>query len=86
MYERKRDQQVFYVILVESIVGESGQAAWVVPIGDKGTIPFAMRQNARDFSTRRLTIKRDPETAADGGTSTVINTWALSWYRERFEK
>ncbi len=45
MYERKRDKQVFYVIPVESILGKLP----VVPIGDTGTIPFAMRQNARDF-------------------------------------
>ncbi len=42
MYERKRDKQVFYVISVESILGKLP----VVPIGDTGTIPFAMRQNA----------------------------------------
>ncbi len=35
-----------------------------------GTTPFAVRQNARDLSTRRLTPARDSETAADGGTST----------------
>ncbi len=37
--------QVVYVLPVETILGKLP----VVPIGDKGTIPFAMRQNARDF-------------------------------------
>ena len=45
IYERKRDSQVFYVLPVASILGKLS----VVPIGDTGTIPFAMRQNARDF-------------------------------------
>jgi hypothetical protein len=45
VYERKHDSQMFYVIPVESVLGKMP----VVPIGDTGTIPFAMRQNARDF-------------------------------------
>ncbi len=45
MYESKRDKQVFYVIPVESILCKLP----VVPISDTGAIPFAMRQNARDF-------------------------------------
>jgi hypothetical protein len=34
-----------YLIPLESILSKLP----VVPIGDMGTIPFAMRQNARDF-------------------------------------
>ncbi len=45
MCEHKRDKQVFYVIPVESILSKLP----VFPIGDTGTVPFAMRQNARDF-------------------------------------
>jgi hypothetical protein len=63
VYERKRDKQVFYVIPVDSILGKLP----VVLIGYTGTIPFAMQKT---LSTRRLTLKRDQKTAADGGTST----------------
>ncbi len=45
IYERKRDSQVFYVFPVESVLGKLP----VIPIGETGTIPFAMRQNARDY-------------------------------------
>jgi hypothetical protein len=66
VYERKRDKQVFYDIPVESILGKLP----VVPFGDTGTIPFAMRQNERDFVDAAFDTKEGQETAADGGTST----------------
>ena len=55
----------------------------VVPIGDTGTIPFAMRQNARDFVDAAFDTS---EGSGDGSRWWYINTWALSWSRERFEK
>ena len=79
MYERKRDKQVFYVFPVESILGKLP----VVPIGDTGTIPFAMRQNAMDFVEAAFDTN---EGSGDGSQWWYINTWALSWSRERFEK
>jgi hypothetical protein len=79
VYERKRDKQVFYVIPVESILGKLP----VVPIGDTGTIPFAMRQNATDFVHAAFDTK---EGSGHGSKWWYINTWALSWFRERFEK
>ncbi len=41
-----RDEQVLYYLPMVSILGKLP----VVPIGDTGTILFAMRQNARDFA------------------------------------
>ncbi len=55
----------------------------VVPIGERGTIPFAMRQNARDFVDAAFDTS---EESGDGSRWWYINTWALSWARERFEK
>ncbi len=52
MYERKRDKQVIYVL--PSILDKLP----VVPIGDTGTILFAMRQNA-DFVVTAFEPKRD---------------------------
>ncbi len=81
MYERKRDKQarVFYVLPVQSILGQQP----VVPIGDTGTTPFEMHQNARDFVDAAFDTK-----GGSGHSSRwwYINTWALSWSRERFEK
>ena len=54
----------------------------VVPIGDTGTIPFAMRQNARDFVDAAFDTS---EGSGDGSRWWYINTWAWSWSRERFE-
>ncbi len=47
VYERRPDNQVFYVLPVESILGKLP----VVPVGDTGTgmIPYCMRQHAEDF-------------------------------------
>ena len=78
IYERKRDSQVFYVLPVASILGKLP----VGPIGDTGTIPFAMRQNARDFFDAAFGTS---EGSGDGRRRWYINTWALSWSRERFE-
>ena len=55
----------------------------VVPFGDTGTIPFAMRQNARDFVDAAFDTS---EGSGDGSRWWYINTLALSWSRERFEK
>ncbi len=51
----RRDDYIF------SVLGKRP----VVPIGDTGAIPFAMRQHAQDF----VGAERDRETAADGNTS-----------------
>ena len=79
MYERKTDSQVFYVLPVESILGKLP----VVPIGDTGTIPYSMRQHAADFVGAAFDTR---EGAGDGSRWWYINTWALSWSRERGEK
>ena len=79
IYERKRDSQVFYVLPVASILGKLP----VVPIGDTGTIPFAMRQNARDFVDAAFDTS---EGSGDGSRWWYINTLTLSWSRKRFEK
>jgi hypothetical protein len=70
---------VYSVIHVESILGRLP----VVPIGDMGTIPFAMLQNARDFVDAAFDTEAGP---GDGSRWWYINTCALNWSRERFEK
>ncbi len=55
----------------------------VVLIGDMGTIPFAMRQHAEDFVG---TAFDNREESGDSSRWWYINTWALSWSRERFKK
>ncbi len=52
MYEGKSDDQVFYVLPVESVLGELP----LVPIGNTGTIPFAMRQHA-EYTMMYINIK-----------------------------
>ncbi len=79
MYERKSDDKVFYVLPVESVLGKLP----VVPIGDTGTIPFTMRQHAEDFVGAAVDTREGSE---DGSRWWYINTWALSFFRERFEK
>ena len=81
MYERQTDSQVLYVLPVESILGKLP----VVPIGATGTIPYSMRQHAADFVDAAFDTR---EGAGDGSRwgYTGINTWALSWSRERGEK
>ncbi len=71
VYELKRDSQVLYVLPVESVLGKLP----VVPIGDTGTIPFAMRQNARDFADAAFD---NSEGSGDGSRWWYIDTWALS--------
>jgi hypothetical protein len=75
VYELKQDSQVFYVLPVESIL--------VVPVGDTGTIPYSMLQHAADFVGASFDTR---ERAGDGSLWWYINTWALSWSRERGEK
>ena len=79
MYESKKDKQVFYVLPVENILGKLP----VVPVGDTGTIPYSIRQHAEDFVDAAFDTK---EGASDGSSWWYINTWALSWSRERGEK
>jgi len=64
---------------VESILGKLP----VVPIGDTGTIPYSMRHHAADFVDAAFDTR---EGAGDGSRWWYINTWALSWSRERGEK
>ncbi len=66
MYEGKKDSQVFYVLPVESILGELP----VVPVGDTGTMPYSMRQHAADFVGQPSIQGREPVTVVCGGTST----------------
>jgi hypothetical protein len=79
VYERLPDNQVFYVLPVESILGKLP----VVPVGETGTIPYCMRQHAEDFVGAAFDTR---EGAGDGSRWWYINTWALSWSRERGEK
>ncbi len=81
MYERKQDSQVFYVLPVESILGKLPVVT--VPVGDTGTIPYSMRKHAADFVGAAFDTR---EGAGDGSRWWYINTWALSWSRERGEK
>jgi hypothetical protein len=75
VYERLHDNQVFYVLPVESILGKLA----VVPVGEIGTIPYCMEDFVgAAFDTR--------EGAGDGSRWWYINTWALSWSRERGKK
>ena len=77
--ERKQDNQVFYVLPVKYILGKLP----VVPVGDTGTIPYSMRQHAQDFVGAAFDTR---EGAGDGSRWWYLNTWALSWSRERGEK
>ncbi len=79
MYERKQDNQVFYVLPVEYILGKLP----VVPVGDIGTIPYSMRQHADDFVCAAFDTSVG---AGDGSRWWYVNTWALSWSRERGEE
>jgi hypothetical protein len=78
VYERRPDNQVFYLLPVESMLGTLP----VVPVGDTGTIPYCMRQHAEDFVCAAFDTR---EGACDGSSWWYINTWALSWSRERGE-
>jgi hypothetical protein len=79
VYERKQNNQVFYVLPVEYILGKLP----VVPVGDTGTIPYSMRQHAKDFVGAAFDTRVG---AGDGSRWWYVNTWVLSWSRERGEK
>ena len=79
VYGRRPDKQVFYVLPVESVLGKLP----VVPVGETGTIPYCMRQHAEDFIGSAFDTRKG---AGDGSRWWYINTWALSWSRERGEK
>ncbi len=79
IYECKSDSQVFYVLPVQSVLGKLP----VIPMGDTGTIPFTMRQNAKDFVDAAFDTS---ERSGDGSRWWYINMLALSWSSERFEK
>ena len=70
VYERRADNQVFYVLPVESILGKLP----VVPVGEAGTIPYCMRQHAEDFVGAAFDTR---EGAGDGSRWWNINT--LAW-------
>ncbi len=65
VYERQPDNQVFYVLPAESILGKLP----VVPVGDTGRIPYCMRQHAEDFVCAAFDT-RGAVTEAGGGIST----------------
>ncbi len=76
---------MFYVLPVESIDSILGKLP-VVPVGETGMIPYCMRQHAEDFVGAAFDTR---EGAGDGSRwwyNRYINTWALSWSRERGEK
>ncbi len=77
--ERRPDNQVFYVLPVESILGKLP----VVPVGETGTIPYCMRQHVEDFVGAAFDTR---EGAGDGSRWWYINTWALTWSHKRGEK
>jgi hypothetical protein len=75
VYERLPDNQVFYVLPVESILGKLP----VVPVGETGTVPYCMEDFVgAAFDTR--------EGAGGGSRWWYFNMWTLSWSRERGEK
>ncbi len=75
VYERLPDNQVFYVLPMESILGKLP----VVPVGDTGTVLYCMEDFVgAAFDTR--------EGAGDGSRWWYINAWVLSWSRERGDK
>jgi hypothetical protein len=79
VYERRPENQVFYVLAGKSILRKLP----VVPVDDTGTIPYCMLQHAEGFVGAAFDTR---ESAADGNRWWYINTWALSWSRERGEK
>ncbi len=75
VYERLPDNQVFYMLPVESILAKLP----VVPVSETGTIPYCIEDFVgASFDTR--------EGEGDGSWWWYINTWALRWSRERCEK
>ncbi len=79
VYEHLPDNQVFYVLPVESIL----EKLPVVPVGETRAIPYCMRQHAEDFVGAAFDTR---EGAGDGSRWWYFSTWALSWSRERGEK
>jgi hypothetical protein len=79
VYERRPDNQVFYVLPVESIL----EKLPVVPVGETGTILYCMRQQAQDFVGAAFDTRKG---SGDGCRWWYINTWALSWSRKHGEK
>jgi hypothetical protein len=75
VYERLPDNQVLYVLPVESILGKLP----VVPVGETGTIPYCMEDFVGAAFSKR-------EGAGDGSKWWYINTWALSWTAARNEQ
>ena len=77
IYERSMGREhIFYVVPVKSILGKLP----VVPVGDTGTIPYAMRgERARDLPG----AKCDQEMGKGDGTRWwFVNNWAMAWSRE----
>ncbi len=70
---------MFYVLQEESILGKLP----VVPVGDTETVPYSMRQDAADFVGVAFDTRKG---AGDSSRWLYINTWILSWSRERGEK
>ncbi len=63
VYERRPDNQVFYVLPVVSILGKLP----VVPVGETGTIPYCMRQHEENVVGAAF----GQVTEAGGGISTL---------------
>ena len=61
-YVRLPDNQVFYVLPVESILGKLP----VVPVGETETIPYCMRQHAEDFVGAAFDTSITRQGAGDG--------------------
>jgi hypothetical protein len=72
VYERREQAHVLYVIPVSSILGRLP----VVPVGEKGTIPFDMRRESADFPGASCD---ESENSGDGCRWWYVNSWALGW-------
>ena len=78
VYERRPDNQMFYVLPVESILGTLP----VVPVGEQERFHTACVSTRRILSALH-SIQETGQVAETGGS---ISTRALSWSRERGEK
>jgi hypothetical protein len=83
VYERRYDNNVFYIIPVEITVESILKKLSVVPVGKTGTIPYPMLQHTGNFVGAAFDTRGG---AGDGRRWWYINTWAWSWLRERGEK
>ena len=72
MYERRENKLFLYVVPVSSILGKLP----VVPVGDSGTLPYAMRRETADIPGAVCDSK---DGAGDGSRWWYVNTWALTW-------